>query len=355
MSKNNGLLLRGQIWHMRFAIKGVQVAESTFTANRREAELILAKRRTELHQDVVLDDKRVVSFHAAIDQFVKERATASAKKNANYNLKHFKDITDKPIKKVQKHEIQAIIEKRKVSGLKMSVIDLHIRYWNAFVNWCVAQKYHNCGKLDNVKPNEGKTRWLTIEEQNKLLAALHPSLTYRNKTPFMIQCKQDNYDITIMLLDTGMRFMEVASMLWTQVDIDKRHIYVTRSKGGKHTTLTMTSRLKDILERRKSNGNDHIFPTKHGKNRSAGWMTPAVKRAKLNTSNGNITPHVMRHTFAATMIQNGMSLSEVQHLLGHQNITMTQRYAHFVKQDAADKAAAILESLNQLNTAYTTL
>ena len=340
---------------MRFAIKGVQVAESTFTANRREAELILAKRRTELHQDVVLDDKRVVSFHAAIDQFVKERATASAKKNANYNLKHFKDITDKPIKKVQKHEIQAIIEKRKVSGLKMSVIDLHIRYWNAFVNWCVAQKYHNCGKLDNVKPNEGKTRWLTIEEQNKLLAALHPSLTYRNKTPFMIQCKQDNYDITIMLLDTGMRFMEVASMLWTQVDIDKRHIYVTRSKGGKHTTLTMTSRLKDILERRKSNGNDHIFPTKHGKNRSAGWMTPAVKRAKLNTTNGNITPHVMRHTFAATMIQNGMSLSEVQHLLGHQNITMTQRYAHFVKQDAADKAAAILESVNQLNTAYSTL
>ncbi len=352
MSKNNGLLLRNEIWHMRFTVKGVLVAETTHTANRREAEQILAKRKAELIRDVVLDDKRMVSFHTAIALFIKSRGTASAKNNAEYNLRQFREIADKAIKQVEKHEIQAVIEKRKAAGIKLSVIDLHIRYWNAFVNWCAIQKYHNCGKLENVKPNAGKTRWLTMEEQTKLLAVLDPNAKYRNKSEYIAKCKQDNYDLTVLLLDTGMRFMEAASMLWTQVDLDKRHIYVTRSKGGNHTTLTITARLKEIFERRKSNGSDEIFPTKFGKNRSAGWMTPAVKRAKLSTINGNVTPHVLRHTFAATMIQNGMGLGEVQHLLGHQNIAMTTRYAHFVKQDASDKAAAILDNLNQLSAAY---
>ena len=46
------------------------------------------------------------------------------------------------------------------------------------------------------------------------------------------------------------------------------------------------------------------------------------------------------------MIQNGVQLNQVQHLLGHKNIAMTNRYAHFIKQDVADKAAEILNAIN---------
>ena len=53
------------------------------------------------------------------------------------------------------------------------------------------------------------------------------------------------------------------------------------------------------------------------------------------------------------MIQDGIGLSEEQNILVHKNIMLTQSYVHFIKKDAADKAAVILEGINQLSTAYT--
>jgi site-specific recombinase XerD len=47
------------------------------------------------------------------------------------------------------------------------------------------------------------------------------------------------------------------------------------------------------------------------------------------------------------MVQNGVSLQELQHLLGHSSIEMSLRYAHFQKQDATAKAAAILNKQNE--------
>jgi integrase len=346
MSKNNGLILRGDTWHMRFSIKGVKVAETTHTSNKRDAEMILAKRKAELIQDVVLDNKRIVNFHDALDQYVNTRATESSKRNAKYSMVLFKTIPNKAMKLVDRQEIHGVIEKQKAGGAKPSTVAIRIRYWNAFVNWCVAEKYHNCGKIANLKDISGKTRWLTAEEQRKLLAALDPSKPYISPTPFKTQCKQDNYDLVIVLLDTGVRFMEAASMTWNQVDMDRGYVYVDRLKNGINTTLTMTTRLKEVLTRRRAYHDHLIFPTKDGKNKSANWMNAAVKRAGLSTAQGNITPHVCRHTYAATMIQNGVSLTEVQHLLGHKNIAMTQRYAHFIKQDAANKAADILNTIN---------
>jgi integrase len=41
--------------------------------------------------------------------------------------------------------------------------------------------------------------------------------------------------------------------------------------------------------------------------------------------------HDLRHTYASILINNGVSIYEVQRLLGHSNITMTQRYAHLLK------------------------
>lgn len=347
MSKNNGLILRGATWHMRFTVKGHHVAESTHTSVKRDAEMILAKRKAELIQDVVLDNKKIVHFHAAIDQYVATRNTVSSKRNAKYSLKPFKNnIPDKLMKLVERHEIRLVLEMQKTAGAALSTVAIRIRYWNAFVNWCIEEKYHNCGKIENLKDIGGKTRWLTKEEQVKLLDALDPTKPYVSPTPFKTQCKQDNYDFVILLLDTGVRFTEGASMYWNQIDFERGHVYVDRLKDGHNTTLTMTNRLRTVLLRRKSIDPHLIFPTKHGRNKSASWMNAAVKRAGLNTANGNITPHTCRHTYAATMIQNGISLTALQHLLGHKNIQMTLRYAHLLKLVVADDAANILNRIN---------
>lgn len=348
MSKNNGLILRGNTWHMRFTIKGHTVAESTHTSVRRDAERMLAMRKAEVVQEVVLDDKRPTNLHAAIDAYVASRGTVSSMTNAKNSLLHFKNgILDKPLKKVAMHELQQVITDHRAAGYKPSVVGMRVNYWNAFATWCESQKYTVCGRLEPIKGIKGRVRWLTQEEQTKLLKAVHPNTPYYGKSAYKDRCKQDNWDLLVMLLDTGVRYMEAATMQWNQIDLEKGQLYVTRSKGGKHTTLAITDRLWDVLDRRFGVHPDLIFPLKAGKNSNAVWMREAVKRAGLSTTDGPVTLHVMRHTFAATMIQNGLSLPEVSHLLGHHSTEVTQIYAHFVKEDAADKAAAVLNKLNR--------
>lgn len=349
--KVKGLLLRGGIWHMRFTVKGHTVAETTHTGNLREAERIMAKRKAELIQDVVLEGRSVISVHKAMDEYINSRATATAKKNASYNLSFFRPDKDCALKSIQKSTVKAIIQQRQDEGKRIPTLNLHVRYWNAFCNYCVAQKYHEPPKLEGFKGGAGRTRWLTVEEEIKLLKALEVPTRYRGKSDYVDGRKQDNYDITVMLLDTGVRFMEAASMHWNQVDFEKNQIYVQRSKGGKDTVLTITDRLREILLRRRQMHDTLIFPNKDGVNHSKHWMDGAVKRAGISTAQGQITPHVMRHTFAVRMVQSGLQLHEVQYLLGHTHIQMTARYAHFIKQDAANKAAQVLNKLSAKSSA----
>lgn len=334
----SGLILRGDTWHMRFTVKGVQVAESTHTSVRRDAERIVATRKAELIQHLVLEKVRPINLHKAIDEFLKTRAGTPAHKNAVMHMQRFKAIDDKQLNKVAPYELNNIVEDMKEEEYKLSTIQVCVNYFNAFVKWAKAQDYTTCSRMTTIKGVKGKVRWLTQEEQTKLLAAIL-------QDEVITEQKQDNWDLYVMLLDTGARYNEIASMQWQQVNLQEGTLVIRRQKGGRDTTLTLTERAKAVLERRKELDAHWVFATKQGKNNNTHWMQRAVKRAGLSTLQGSINLHTARHTAAATWLQNGLSLSEVSHLLGHSSVVITAKYAHFIPQDAANKAAAVLNGL----------
>ena len=344
MAGTGGLLLRGDTWHMRFQVKGVLVAESTHTSNRRDADRILAKRKAELVENLVLAGVRPINLHKAIDAFLKTREGTAGHKNAKMHLDRFRAVADKQLNRVAPHELNSVVEAMKAEKYKLSTIQVAVNYFNAFVKWAKEQSYTSCARMETIKGVKGKVRWLTVEEQIDLLHAINPE-------PGTDQQKQDNWDLVALLLDTGARRNEIASMQWQQVDFDKGQLVIRRQKGGRDTTLTMTARARAVLERRASIDTHWVFPTKSDRHNDTHWMQRAVKRAGLSTAQGSVNLHTMRHTAAATWIQNGLSLSEVSHLLGHSSVAITAKYAHFIKQDAADKAAAILNKLQTLAAA----
>ena len=91
-----------------------------------------------------------------------------------------------------------------------------------------------------------RLRYLSQDEENRLLAELDPSRSIsffpskQDRTPLMQREMQDNYDLVVMLLDTGARYGEIASLTWEQIDLEDRSIKLWRSKVGNESVIFMT-------------------------------------------------------------------------------------------------------------------
>ena len=102
-----------------------------------------------------------------------------------------------------------------------------------------------------------KTRYLLDGEEEALLLELDPHRAVKGlKTPEtrdgVMQTKlQDQHDLVVFLLDTGARYMEVAEVPWSAVDvINWKTVNLYREKVGNEGALAITDRLRPILQRR---------------------------------------------------------------------------------------------------------
>jgi integrase len=135
-------------------------------------------------------------------------------------------------------------------------------------------------------------------------------------------------------------------MTWAQVDLDGRKVRIHRQKGGLDSTLVMSDQLRLMLARRKAEAVDQwVFPTKRRHNNNYAWLRAALERVGITADAGRVTLHTARHTFASRMLNSGMSLVEVQGLLGHRNIQSTMVYSHVETGAVAEKAARVLDSM----------
>ena len=176
------------------------------------------------------------------------------------------------------------------------------------------------------KVDNERQRYLTTEEENLLLEKVKS----RGETA---------YRMTILSIDTGMRFKEIARLTWGCVDLDGASIKVLDSKG-RDRYVPMTVRVKTLLEAMDfGKGKDLVFPARGGKVQShvSSSFTRGLADAKLNEniddSKLRASFHTLRHTYASRMVQAGVDLYRVQRLLGHSTPVMTARYSKLADAD----------------------
>lgn len=134
-------------------------------------------------------------------------------------------------------------------------------------------------------------------------------------------------ELTSLLIRTmytsGMRISEAINLRPSMLEGTEAYI---KGKGNKVRTVFIT---KDILsELSKIQKDDDPY---FNFNRSIAYYK--IKKAMVDAGYPNAYPHSLRHTFTTTMLRNGATLSHVQRLLGHSNISTTQRYEHLVTDD----------------------
>ena len=182
-----------------------------------------------------------------------------------------------------------------------------------------------CENIDRPKKKKTLPNVLSVKEVKQLLdISLYTKEDYRNKA--MLE----------MLYSTGVRISELTNLKMHDVDFENAVVKVF-GKGSKERIIPVSSYslnyLKMYLAIRgsflKGKLTDYMFLNNKGEQISRESFGLILKKiAKKQGLTKNITPHMLRHSFATHMLNCGADLRSIQELLGHSDISTTTIYTH---------------------------
>jgi len=182
-------------------------------------------------------------------------------------------------------------------------------------------------KLDKRLPN-----FLSVDEVDKLLSSLEIN------TPLEIR----NKAMVEVLYASGLRVSELVGLKISDLHLTMGFIQLI-GKGSKERIVPIgdmatISLRKYIIESRpqllkNSNERELLFVNKNGRRLSRqGFFLLLNDMAKKAEISKEISPHMLRHSFATHLLESGIDLRLVQELLGHEDISTTQIYTHITKK-----------------------
>jgi integrase len=144
-------------------------------------------------------------------------------------------------------------------------------------------------------------------------------------------------ELVVFAVLTGMRRGEALNLKWKNVDLSRKIIHIEtdstfKTKAGKRRVVPMNETVFSLLSQKAMayHGSDFVF-THDGEPIDAGYLTHRFKDYVSKTKlDGRLHWHSLRHTFASWLVQDGVSLFEVQKLLGHSSAEMTMIYSHLL-------------------------
>ncbi|MFZ2110033.1 MAG: tyrosine-type recombinase/integrase [Roseiarcus sp.] len=135
---------------------------------------------------------------------------------------------------------------------------------------------------------------------------------------------------------TGWRSGEALGLRWAEIDLARRTATLSDTKTGK--SIRPLSRAACDVLRGLSRTGEFVFPASRGDGRMTGFPKHWARTAKLVDLPADVTPHVLRHSFASLASDLGYSEPTIAALVGHKGRTITSRYVH--SADAVLLAAA---------------
>ncbi len=159
-------------------------------------------------------------------------------------------------------------------------------------------------------------------------------------------------DVVFFAVSTGMRRGEILNLRWEQIDLPRRLIHVQsnptfKTKQGKRRTLPLNEVAFQLLSNRVGRSASPYVFTARDEKVAESYLSHSFKDyARLAGLSERVHFHSLRHTFASWLVQDGVSLYEVQKLLGHSNIAVTQVYSHLQPEGLHSTVNRISIALN---------
>lgn len=212
-------------------------------------------------------------------------------------------------------------------GLSTATVSRNVASMKAFFHYACRQHQIEKDPTEAVKAPHIEKRMpeiLSVEETVRLLEQPKGSSPKQLRDKAMLE----------LLYATGLRVTELISLRVADVNLAMN--YVVCQDGEKERVIPFGSNARTALEHYLRDGregllkgqeSEYLFVNCSGKVMSRQGFWKLVKRyAAIAGITADITPHTLRHSFAAHLVQNGADLKSVQEMLGHSDIATTQMY-----------------------------
>ncbi len=338
-------------WYAQFQIDQKTFIRSTKTVDRKVAERLEGKFRAEAHEELVLGKKKPITVAAVLDTYLRSRQQTPDYRNLVSQrktlLRFFKALS--LVSKISNSDLESFKESRLAEGVSEQTIKHGLNKLLAALRHSKRLGFDVPDlQSPKLKLNPGRLRYLSFEEERRLLDELDPARSSNglaavdDRAAEMLRAQQDNFDLIVLLLDTGARYSEIASLSWSHVDLVDGSLKLWRNKVQNESVIFLSRRCLKILERRHTSvKSEHVFTKKNGSVR--GYNVIALRKAFDRAGLYDCTVHTLRHTHASRLIQHGMSVYEVRSILGHADIRTTMRYAHLEQRSVTRKARDLVD------------
>lgn len=231
--------------------------------------------------------------------------------------------------RINKKEIMSYMKYLDYLKYSNKTISRHLSSIRGFYNYLVNIKLIEANifrRIKNPKVEKKLPNYLNVIEIEEILDKLNEVSKEDIRDKFLFE----------LLYSTGIRVSEASALKLKDIDMGSLSIRIF-GKGNKERIVyygdVCANLLNKYLKVRNEfliKGNcEYLFINKNGDRLSRSSMEYIINQVIVKTSiKHKISPHVLRHTFATHLLDNGADLRSVQELLGHDNLNTTEIYTH---------------------------
>ena len=240
---------------------------------------------------------------------------------------------------VSREQITGYMTQLKEKGLAAATIARKLAAIKAFYRFMTAEGYMDVNPAEVVEAGTKGIKLPRVLSEDEVVRLLNqPDITtaegFRDRTMLEV------------LYATGMRVSELINLTLERVDLNMKYI-IAFGKGSKERIVPLGSVAAEFLQQylekvrpkltHAGRNTNIVFLAfgGHELTRQRFWqiIRGYGRKAKINKA---LTPHILRHSFATHLLDNGADLRSVQELLGHSDISTTQIYTHLTNKRLRD-------------------
>ncbi|MCB5943939.1 site-specific integrase [Acidocella sp. KAb 2-4] len=327
-----------------------RLGDVTVDQARRRAEQLKAK--VSLGGDPVAEKAKLRAV-PTIDEFardrylphVQERQRSAHNVEAYLRKRILPALGKKALDEVTPQDVAELRRKMVAEGLANGTVNRHLATLRAMFNLAMKWELYE-GK--NPASSPGMLREV---HRDKYLSPAETQALFR---ALAADPDETAAAVLALLAVTGARRGEALKARWENVDLERGLLTVPRSKSGRTRHIPLSAVAVAILRRQLAKrqlhpDNPYVFPSARRAGAPVEGVRGAWRRARIAAGlPEDLRIHDLRHSFASALANAGTPLNEIGTVLGHTQLSTTQRYAHHSPQRLIDTATTALRAWNLL-------